>query len=178
MDENDPANPQRRLGLGMTIAMWLLVLGLLTMFFQDWYDKQHNPNQNAQMQLGSDGQRELVLTRNRAGHYVASGTINGEPVVFMLDTGATDIAIPGPVAQRLRLKQGRAMIYQTANGPVRVFATRLERVTLGEIALQGVRASINPAMRQQEVLLGMSFLKHLEFSQKGNTLTLRQGMNH
>lgn len=178
MAENDTPNPQRRLGLGMTIAMWLVVLGLLTMFFQDWYDKQHNPNQNVQMQLGSDGLRELVLTRNRAGHYVASGTINGEPVVFMLDTGATDIAIPGVIAQRLRLKQGRALTYQTANGPVRVYATTLERVALGEIALQNVRASINPAMGQQEVLLGMSFLKHLEFSQKGNTLTLRQGVAH
>ena len=158
----------------MTIAMWIVLLGLLTMFFQNWHDRQNNPNQNLQTRLGDDGLRELTLTRNRAGHYVASGTINGEPVVFMLDTGATDIAIPGPVAKRLRLKQGRAMIYQTANGPVKVYSTTLDDVALGEIALQGVRASINPSMRQQEVLLGMSFLKHLEFTQRGNTLTLRQ----
>ncbi len=167
-------NPHRRLGIGMTIAMWVVLLGLLTMFFQDWGERQRNPNQNPQMRIGADGVRELVLTRNRAGHYVASGSINGEPVVFMLDTGATDVAIPGPVAKRLRLKQGRAMVYQTANGPVKVYATVLDEVSLGDISLRGVRASINPAMHQQEVLLGMSFLKHLEFTQRGNTLTLRQ----
>ncbi|HEX22935.1 MAG TPA: TIGR02281 family clan AA aspartic protease [Chromatiales bacterium] len=167
-------NSQRRLGVGMTIAMWIVLLGLLTLFFQDWDEKQRNPNQNLQTRIGADGVRELVLTRNRAGHYVASGSINGEPVVFMLDTGATDVAIPGPVAKRLRLKQGKAMIYRTANGPVKVYATVLDDVSLDNISLQGVRASINPAMRQQEVLLGMSFLKHLEFTQRGNTLTLRQ----
>ncbi len=167
-------NSQRRLGVGMTIAMWIVLLGLLTLFFQDWDERQRNPNQNPQMRIGADGVRELVLTRNRAGHYVASGSINGEAVVFMLDTGATDVAIPGPVAKRLRLKQGKAMIYQTANGPVRVYATVLNEVSLDNISLQGVRASINPAMRQQEVLLGMSFLKYLEFTQRGNTLTLRQ----
>lgn len=167
-------NPHRRLGIGMTVAMWLVLLGLLTMFFQNRSDRQHNPNQSLQTRIGTDGVRELVLTRNRAGHYVASGAINGEPVVFMLDTGATDIAIPGPVAKRLRLKQGQAMLYQTANGRVKVYATMLDDVALGEISLQGVRASINPGMRQKEVLLGMSFLKHLEFTQRGKTLTLRQ----
>ncbi len=165
---------QRRLGVGMTIAMWIVLLGLLTLFFQDWNEQQRNPNQNPQTRTGADGVQELLLTRNRAGHYVASGSINGEAVVFMLDTGATDVAIPGPVAKRLRLKQGKAMIYQTANGPVRVYATVLDDVSLDNISLQGVRASINPAMHQQEVLLGMSFLKHLEFTQRGNTLTLRQ----
>ncbi|MCF6209401.1 MAG: TIGR02281 family clan AA aspartic protease [Gammaproteobacteria bacterium] len=167
-------NSQRRLGVGMTIAMWIVLLGLLTLFFQDWDEQQRNPNQNPQTRTSADGVRELVLTRNRAGHYVASGSINGEPVVFMLDTGATDVAIPGPVAKRLRLRQGKAVIYQTANGPVKAYATVLDDVSLDDISLQGVRASINPAMRQQAVLLGMSFLKHLEFTQRGNTLTLRQ----
>jgi len=167
-------NPQRRLGVGMAIAMWIVLLVLLAIFFQDWGERQRNPNQNPQTRIGADGVRELVLTRNRAGHYVASGSIDGGPVVFILDTGATDIVIPGPVAKRLRLKRGRAMVYQTANGTVKVYATVLGEVALGDISLQGVRASINPAMRQQEVLLGMSFLKYLEFTQRGNTLTLRQ----
>jgi len=167
-------NPTRRLGIGMAIAMWVVVLGLLTLFFQDRTEKWHNPNQNLQTRQTGGGVRELVLTRNRAGHYVANGSINGEPVVFMLDTGATDVAIPGAVAERLRLKRGRPMVYQTANGAVKVYRTLLDEVALGGIALRGVRASINPAMRQEEVLLGMSFLKHLEFTQRGNTLTLRQ----
>lgn len=166
-------NPQRRLGMGMTIGMWLVVLALLTLFFQDWQEKQYNPNQKLSLTRGEDGVAELVLQRNRFGHYVANGHINGEPVVFLLDTGASDISVPEGLAKSLGLKRGPAMIYQTANGSVRVYATRLASVDLGGITLQGVRASINPAMEGNEVLLGMSFLKHLDFSQRGDTLTLR-----
>ncbi|NOX75626.1 MAG: TIGR02281 family clan AA aspartic protease [Gammaproteobacteria bacterium] len=167
-------NPHRRLGLGMTIAMWVVVLFLLTLFFQDWWGKQQNPNQQLPVSFDANGAPELVLQRNRYGHYVASGAINGQPVVFMVDTGASDVSVPGDVAERLGLKPGRALVYQTANGPVRAYRTRLDEVSLGAIRLAGVRASINPAMQQQEVLLGMSFLKHLEFTQRGDTLTLRQ----
>ena len=169
-----PENPHKRFGIGMTIAMWVVVLGLLTMFFQSWQEKQFNPNQQLSMQLGKDGERELVLNRNRWGHYVASGMINHQPVVFLLDTGASDISVPEDVADRIGLQRGRPVMYQTANGPMRAYATVLEQVSLGAISLNRVRASINPNMPKGEVLLGMSFLKHIEFTQRGDTLTLRQ----
>lgn len=172
----DPAedNPHRRLGMRMTIAMWIVVLGLLTMFFQSWQEKQHNPNQDLSLSTGVDGVRELRLQRNRAGHYVADGTINGVAVVFLLDTGASDISVPGELAQEIGLKRGPPMVYQTANGAIQVYATRLAKVNLGGIVLRQVRASINPRMQGDEVLLGMSFLKHLEFTQRGDELIIRQ----
>jgi aspartyl protease family protein len=166
-------NPQRRLGIGMTIGMWLMLLALLTLFFQSWQERQHNPNQKLSITRSEDGGYELVLQRNRYGHYVASGLINGESVVFLLDTGASDISVPSGLAQRLGLERGPAMLYQTANGTIKVYATQLASVTMGGITLHQVRASINPAMDGDEVLLGMSFLKHLDFSQRGDTLTLR-----
>lgn len=173
--EGDAAkNPHRRLGMGMTIAMWVVVLGLMTLFFQSWQEKQHNPNQQLAYTEDMGGVRELALQRNRFGHYVASGTINNRPVVFLLDTGASDIAVPGRLAEQLGLERGRAQLYQTANGTITVYATTLARVELGGIVLRQVRASINPNMQDNEVLLGMSFLKHLEFTQRGDTLTLRQ----
>ena len=166
-------NPHRRLGLRMTIAMWIVVLGLTTMFFQSWWEKQHNPNQSLSLSK-ADGVKELVLKRNRYGHYVASGTINDTPVVFLLDTGASDISVPDKLAKELGLKRGHASVYQTANGPIRVYRTRLDKVDLGGIVLTQVRASINPNMHSGEVLLGMSFLKHLEFTQRGDELIIRQ----
>ncbi len=169
-----PKNPHKRIGMRMTIAMWVVVLGLLTMFFQQWQEKQFNPNQQLSMQLGEGGERELVLNRNRWGHYVASGSINQQPVVFLLDTGASDISVPKDVAERIGLQRGRPVTYQTANGPIQAYATVLEQVSLGGISLNQVRASINPNMPKGEVLLGMSFLKHIEFTQRGDTLTLRQ----
>jgi len=168
-----PVEQQRRIGKLMVGAMWLLLLGLLTLFFNDYLDKQYNPNQSI-ASVQRDGQQEIVLQRNKYGHYVASGMINQQPVVFMLDTGATDISIPQNVAQRLGLQPGRTVTYQTANGPALNYATQLESVSLGNITLYNLPASINPNVNQEDVLLGMSFLKHLEFSQKGDTLTLRQ----
>lgn len=164
----------KRWGMGMVIGMWVLVLALITLFFQDRQEREHNPNQSLAISMDEEGVRELVLERNRWGHYVATGTINGGEVVFMLDTGATDVSLPEAVADRLGLARGRALVYQTANGPVKVFSTRLDQVSLGGIRLANIRASINPGMQQDEVLLGMSFLKHLEFTQRGDSLTLRQ----
>lgn len=177
-DQNSPdlksPNPHRGLGVGMTVAMWVVVLALMTIFFQSWQEKQHNPNQQLALSTGDDGARELVLQRNRYGHYVANGQINQQPVVFLLDTGASDISVPQDLARKIGLKRGLAMRYKTANGMITVYATTLAKVDLGGIVLQQVRASINPNMQGSEVLLGMSFLKHLDFSQRGDTLTLRQ----
>ena len=169
----DPANQQRRIGKFMVGGMWLLLLGLLTLFFSDFLEQEHNPNQQiATMQRG--GQQQIMLQRNKYGHYVASGMINQQPVVFMLDTGATDISIPQKVARRLGLQRGRAVTYQTANGPAINYATKLDSVSLGPITLYNLPASINPNVNHDDILLGMSFLKHLEFSQKGDILTLSQ----
>ena len=163
-----------RIGMGMMMLMWVVLLALLSSYFWFWEEAERNPNQNVAKHLSANGSREVVLQRNRYGHYVATGEINGEAVEFMLDTGASDISIPINLANRLGLKKGAVMTYQTAKGPAKVYLTRLDSVALGSIELNNVRGSINPNVREDSVLLGMAFLKHIEFSQKGNILTLRQ----
>lgn len=172
--EHHDTEQQKRLGGRMIAIMWLLLLALMYYLFSAVLDQQHNPNQSINTLQRADGVRELVLQRNHYGHYVASGQINGYDVVFMLDTGATDISVPVAIADKIGLKKGRELVYQTANGKARVYATQLERVSLGDISLHKVRATINPNVRHDDILLGMSFLKHLEFTQRGERLTLRQ----
>jgi aspartyl protease family protein len=150
----------------------VILLVLLTLFFNDRLDKQNNPNRQLSTAM-SDGVPEVRLQRNRAGHYVATGAINGQPVEFMLDTGASDVSIPAAIADNLGLKRGRAMIYQTANGAITAWQTSVDTIQLGPIQLGPIRASINPQDSSHAVLLGMSFLKHLDFSQQGETLTLK-----
>ena len=175
VDQNQQEiDEQKGMGGKMILAMWLSLLVLLGVIFNHILDQQHNPNQNIQSYSGVDGSRELVLKRNRFGHYVASGAINGHDVVFMLDTGASDVSIPEAIARDIGLKKGRPMVYQTANGRITVYATQLDDVALGDIRLHDVRATINPHYASDDILLGMSFLKHLEFTQRGDTLTLRQ----
>ncbi|MGV6826104.1 MAG: retropepsin-like aspartic protease family protein [bacterium] len=159
----------------MIFFAWALFLGILTWMFAGLLNQRHNPNSDPFSSIDPAGNREVRLERNANGHYVASGTINGYPVVFLLDTGATDVAVPEALAERIGLAKQAGGFSQTANGTVAVWHTVLDEVTLGAIKQQRVRASILPSMGgMDEVLLGMSFLKHIELEQTGNELQLRQ----
>lgn len=164
----------QQFGKGMIFAAWILFLVLLTLAFSSLLERQNNPNREPASQIGDNGIQEVALRRNRAGHYVATGSINGFPVTFLLDTGATDVAVSGSVAERLGLKRGAPVVNQTANGQVISWRTRLDEVQLGPIRRRDVRAAILPGMQGSEVLLGMSFLKHLEMVQRDSIMTLRQ----
>ena len=168
-----PHQDSRRIGKWMTFAAWVIALGLLTLFFSDRLDKQRNPNQTVYSRVNEEGVQEVVLKRNRFGHYVTSGAVNGKRVEFLLDTGASDVAIPTELAASLGLKRGVPMQYQTANGLVTAYLTRLDSVSIGPIVVRDVTASINPGMGDMEILLGMSVLKRIEFTQRGDTLILR-----
>ena len=159
----------------MTALAWVVLMVLLGFFFSDLLGKQSNPNQALATRYGEDRIREVTLARNRAGHYVTSGKLNGHDVVFILDTGATGVAIPSHIAEKLRIERGRAFQVQTANGVGISYAAQLDSVSVGEISLSNVQAGIVPGFSGNEILLGMSFLRHIEFTQRGDTLILRQG---
>ncbi len=153
---------------------WVIALALLVYFFQDVLDKQWNPNQQPQYSLTASGNAEVILQQNRYGHYVTQGTINKHPVTFLLDTGATSVSIPAHLAAQLGLTKGSSYPVHTANGAVRVYQTEINQLTIGNIILSDVSANINPGMQSDEILLGMSALKKVEFSQSGKQLMLRQ----
>lgn len=171
--DNHKSDNSRRVGISMVALAWVLLLGLLFWWFTNYEESRRNPNQNINLHLTDEGTKEIVLQRNRYGHYVATGTINEKPVTFLLDTGATDVSVPEELANQLGLKRGIRQTYNTANGKIFAYQTKLDRVNLGGIELHNIRASINPSEQGNEVLLGMSFLKELEFTQRGDTLTIR-----
>lgn len=162
----------KRLGTGMLVVGMLIGLGLLTQFFQNILDKQHNPNQTVHTTQLNNDFIEIILKRNRAGHYVSTGLINGHKTVFLLDTGATFVAIPERQAQRLALKKGPAIQISTANGLTKGYRTTIKQLSIGDIQLYDIKAVITPNLK--EVLLGMSVLKQLEFTQRGDQLSIRQ----
>lgn len=157
----------------MFAIMWVVIMGVLTLVFREFWQQSYNPNQDVMTRVEGDV-REVVLEANRAHHYVATGSINGESVTFLLDTGATDIAVPAGVAERAGLPEGRTVMFHTANGTARGYSTQIDRVELGGIVVRDVRGTINPNMDERVVLLGMTFLRELEFTQRGGELVLRQ----
>ncbi len=148
---------------------WLMILGGVWWGAQRWLDNQANPNQR----VAITGSGEVVLERNRQGHYVADGEINGIKVTFLVDTGATDVALSSRLARELGLKRGTSIQVNTANGLAVAYETRLDSVRLGAIVVRDVPANFSDGMMDHTVLLGMSFLKHLEFTQRENQLILR-----
>lgn len=165
--------PGAGVGKGMIWAGWLLALAILTYYFNYWIEKRQNPN-SVPASTSRDGVNEVILTRNYQHHYVASGSINGTAVTFLVDTGATTVSVPAHLADKLSLKPGAPQMTLTANGTVETTSTTIDELTLGTITLRDVRASINPGMRDDEILLGMSALKNIEFTHRNGVLTLKQ----
>ena len=162
----------KKLGMMFTTAGWLLAFVLLTLGFDRLIDWQSNPNRSvATAETGS--YQEIVLQRNRMGHYVFDGEINRQTVTFLVDTGATTTAIPAHLQDSLGLRAGPATTVSTANGNTTAYLTRLDQLAIGEIELSDVGASIIEGMGVEEVLLGMNVLKHFELVQRGDQLIIR-----
>ena len=173
-DANTTNNPSRSMGLGMTVIAWVILLAMLVIYFTGEEQRQANPNQNPDMQ-NIDGRQTLVLQANRQNHFVVTGKVNGSKAMLLLDTGATRVAVPEDMAQALGLVKGRPGYAQTANGQVRTYNTRIDRLEMGNIVLHNVAADINPGMNGMNgLLLGMSALSQIEFTQRDGQLFLVQ----
>ena len=173
-EQQIPSIPSKT-GRNMAIIAWIIGMVLLTRFLGVWQEEQLNPNKTLTNSSANASIAMVELERNRYGHYVFDGTIEGYPATFMVDTGATDVVIPEALANKMGLKASGRSKATTANGTITVYNTTLKRVSIGPITLYNVPASINPAMNSEDyVLMGMSALKHLELRQKNTTLTLIQ----
>ncbi|MFC3607716.1 retropepsin-like aspartic protease family protein [Stutzerimonas tarimensis] len=157
----------------MLVLAWVAGLYLATQFFSEWEFSRLNPNLTPESQRTGEF-IEVTLSGNAQGHFVAAGRINGERVTFLLDTGATDVAVPARLAEQLGLSRGQPQPVMTASGPSTGYRTRIERLELGDIVLNGVPALLIPDFDSPVVLLGMSALKQLEFTQRAGTMLLRQ----
>ncbi len=117
----------------------------------------------------------VTITPNRQGMFAVNGSINGQAVDFLVDTGATTVAMNQQQAQRLGLlyQEGRPTRVSTAAGPAVAFQVRLDRVRVGEIELAGVDAVVIEGDSPEQALLGMSFLGRLELHNEGRRLRLQ-----
>lgn len=147
------------------------LLALLTWFFSGRIDDRVNPNRQVQSQVVNGGV-EVMLDSDRQGHFIATGLINGRDVTFLVDTGATLVSVPDGLADQLGLERQAPIRLDTAAGTVQGWLTELDEVRLGDIVQRQVRAAINPG-RHETVLLGMSFLRELEMTQRDGELLLR-----
>ena len=114
--------------------------------------------------------------QDTSGMFRAVGSINGHSVNFLVDTGATTIAMNSVQAMRMGLdykKTGQAIMISTASGATTGYLLKLNTVSIAEIKLQNIDAVVIEGNSPSEVLLGMSFLGRLNVQHQGSVMTLR-----
>ncbi len=127
--------------------------------------------------FASKGKGSVTLYPETNGHYLVDGLVNGVPVRFMVDTGATIIGMNSIVANRIGIdyrRQGRPGFVSTAGGTVPTYYVKLNSVTVGDITLYNVDASVVEGSSPREALLGMSFLGHLNMKRDSEKMELSE----
>ena len=131
----------------------------------------------AQVSLGGQasagGGSQIVLTAGSGGHFMTAGGINGRAVRFMVDTGATSVAMSMTDAEHIGLKyrDGQRVFVGTANGAVPAYRVRLAEVRIGDVVVYDVEAMVVPA-QMEFILLGNSFLTRFQMKRENETMTL------
>jgi aspartyl protease family protein len=119
----------------------------------------------------SSGASSVSIAQDGSGHFSVDGQVNGGHVRFLVDTGATTVALPAADARRLGidLAKARPFMVQTANGTVAAYRVVLDSVAVGGITLHNVEAML---LQDSPPLLGMSFLNRTEMRRDGAMMTL------
>jgi len=122
---------------------------------------------------GSGSGAEIVLTAGSGGHFTTAGQINGKAVSFMIDTGATAIAMGQADADRIGLSYKNAPrgFAGTANGRIPVNIVALSSVRIGDVEVANVEAVVMPST-MQHILLGNSFLARFQMKRDNDTMRL------
>lgn len=121
--------------------------------------------------------REVQIFPDAAGMYMTTGSIDGHLINFLVDTGATTIALNSSHAKRLGIDfryTGKKGFVETASGVEEAYGVILRTVKVGEIEMRDVQATVIDGDFPSDVLLGMSFLGRVDMQRVGKTLTLRK----
>ncbi len=131
-----------------------------------------NPAIGSGVMLQKDGW--IAIPKSADGHYHLAATINGFPVTFLVDTGASQTFVGQDIARNAGIRAGLTEKVQTANGPMEVAATEGNRMVIGPYTLSDVRVSVGLSQKGISTpLLGMDVLKRFRIVQEQNTLMLQ-----
>jgi len=130
--------------------------------------------QHFESAASTGGLSTVTIAAGQGGHFMTTGQVNGNSVRFMVDTGATLVAMSTSEARRLGIdyEKGQRGYSSTAGGVVPSYRVKLESVTVGGITLMGVEASVSESPGMDFLLLGNSFLSRTEMRREGEILTL------
>lgn len=148
------------------VVFWMVVMGLL-------YVAMNHYLKPKPLVVTASG--DLIIPRGRDGHFYATGSVNGKPANFMVDTGASQVTVSEEFAREAGLSGGVATVFKTANGDMPGRIVTDVPVTLGPIAVSGVRVAVGFVGHEVgDALLGQSFLAKFEVLLQKEQMTLRK----
>lgn len=140
--------------------------------------KKYQLGNNASgMQFKKARSSAFRITADPNGMYLTQGSINGKPMSFVVDTGATYVSMNQAHAKQLGIdakRDGIPVKVMTASATVKAYNVKLKNVKIGEIQQSNVVATVMTGSHPEIILLGMSFLKHLKISHSGSVMTLEK----
>lgn len=154
-----------RRGMWGILAFWLALMGVLYVAM-DHYLKPRGASVTAE--------GALVIPRHRDGHFRVAGTVNGQPVMFMVDTGASLVGVTDALARKASLTGGEATQFRTANGTRQGRVVVADSVTVRSLAVSGLRVGTGyTGDDDEDALLGQNFLQHFDVEIGRDRMVLR-----
>jgi len=151
------------------LVLWLAIFGVMYLFMDAKIQPQVATVTSLDMARG-----EIMIPRSRDGHYYVSGAINGRPLTFMVDTGASTVVISADLAAKIGLAGGVSTTFKTAGGMVLGETVPDQTIEAGGLQLKGLRVGVMKQMDQRDyALLGQNFLRHIDVIQSGDQMVLR-----
>lgn len=151
------------------LVIWVIISGAIYLYF----DARQKPT----IAIASAGLTggEVTIPRSRDGHYYVQGSINGQAVDFMVDTGASIVSIGRGIAQRIGLPNGLPASFSTANGTIMGEIVSEQTIEAGGIIVEGlsVGVGVGVGVGGDIALLGQNFLRRLDVLQSGDKMVLR-----
>ncbi len=147
------------------VAFWMVVMGVLYALMTQYLKPKP-------VTITATG--DLVIPKARDGHFYAAGTVNGRAVVFMVDTGASLVAVSEAFARSAGVSEGVSTTFHTANGALPGRIVQDVPVTLGPIQVSGVRVGVGlVGGAEDQALLGQSFLSKFDITMSKEQMVLR-----
>lgn len=141
----------------------------------DGVERSYNLSREYSNGFAEAQKRQLSVAKGIGGHYWVAGSVNGQSIQFLVDTGATSVALNDEHARRLGIDYrviGTPLQVSTASGTVRGWRVTLDRVKIGELEVLGVEAVVLEGSSPREALLGMSFLSRVGWKVEQDVLVL------
>jgi len=158
-------NSRTSWGVITVLVIWVIIFSVVYVFF----DTQQKPK----IATGKDGGMfgQIIIPRSLDGHYYVRGSINGYPIDFMVDTGASVVSVSKSLAKKANLPSGVPANFSTAGGMVMGEVISGQSVEAGGIKVNGISVSVG--IQGDVALLGQNFLRRVDVLQSNDTMTLQ-----